>query len=321
MTDLPVQLGQVLQLLTASADTSGTPRKPVDQKSFSQIALMPAFKASDAIEALCAAPDGYSSFREVVFLGLCGWVSEPDDNSYALLLMRHAVFDYLSKLEQKPELRKLDPSLHDLAVRHVFAGQDFFTDILRPIGGYTGLSLSICREYLQDWHFSQRAGIEKLVLACHVLHYARENFTDAQKYYAVSQQRAVLALTALNEGRSVRSTLLDRWSRNAKSLALLYAASTIKLSGKNLLDEILSSSVRADTFLPKFGEWMGRARYFSDLVLRELEAESDVCNRLIAMKSIAPRKFTPARFTPAQESSIRGVFLKPSFTKKVAITR
>ncbi|WJH38903.1 hypothetical protein N7E02_18375 [Aliirhizobium terrae] len=279
--------------------------------SFSEIALGANFKPREAIKALSEPPDTYHSFREVLFLGLCGWVTSPSDSSYGLLLMRHGVMDHLSELQENKALSHLSDFDADFVARYVLAGPDFLSDIFLPLGGYRALSTSISRDYLQDWYFGQTDNIRRLASACGVLHFAQTNFPDRKKYHPISQQRVAVALTKLNNERSVRSTLLKRWGDNGDSLALLYAASTIRRGDSTLLDAVLSSEVRAKQFLPLLGQWFGRARYFCDVVLAKLETEHDhYQTNLTLLEPFEPQKFRAPKFSEQHESLVRSAFMR-----------
>ncbi len=309
--DWRAHLEQMESFLGGCSVKVGAPKKPLGQKSFSEIALGPLFDSKAAMNAITAPPDGYQSFREVMFMGICGWMTSPRDSTYALLLMRHGVLDHFADLEGRSELRGLSVIQADYAVRYLLAGDDFLTDIFYPLGGHGAFSTSISREHLQDWHWGQADSIRKLATACGVLHFAQTHFSDNRKYHSISQQRAVAALTKLNKGKSVRSTLLKRWSENKSSLALLYAASTIKYGDQTLLDAVLSSAVKARNFLPASHQWLSRARYFCDTVLATLETDDEQYSaNLTLLDSLEPMKFRPPKFSEEHESLIRSAFLR-----------
>ncbi len=317
LRDRESQLEEFARLIGDCGASPDTPKKPDGQKAFADIALGSRFKALDAIKEISEPPDGYRSFREVLFLGICGWVTSPTDDTYGSLLMQHGVFDYLSELEGDKALRHLSPLQKDFVVRYILAGEDFLTDIFYPLGGHKALATSISREYLQDWHYAQAGSIRQLAKACGVLHFAAMDCHDPAKYHAVSQRRAVIALTSMNKGKSVRSTLLDRWTQNDQSLALLYAASTIKSRGETLLDAILSSEIRAKEFLPKLGEWLSRARYFCDLVLSKLGSDDDQYEvNLKPLMPFAGKRFSPPVYSSEHESLIREAFLLKKINKE-----
>ena len=302
-----VSLRSVVKLL---AEQEKAPRKPPEQPRFAEIALGNSFKAQQAIALLSGTGVEYPGFGEVLFAGLCAWTVAPADEAIRLSLMTQAVLDHVAAMESEASAIASDDFEADVIARYLFVGGDFLRDVYFPLGGHAIFATAMSRPIIEDYLFGARRSIEMLAKALGLLHHAGDRFEDRSKYLAPSQNRIVTVLDALEgDARVSRSAFLERWSENKATLALLYAASTIKTRGKTLLDAILSGEVNARDHMLHLPEWLPRARYVCDYVIKPLAIKGLYEANSKPLKATEPKRFRPSAITPKEEAILIAAFL------------
>jgi hypothetical protein len=263
-------------------------RKPASQPSFQSIALGKAFRAEKAVPIILEQDPSYPGMAEVLFLGFCGWVVSPSDDSLGLALMSHGVLDHLAEAEKQARLLNDFQLQADIYARYVLVGPDFLSDIYYAFRGHEGFSYVPTRPELEAMFLREKRSLQTLVKASQLLHFSIDHLNDRSKYRRASLTTIIEVLSALRDDELVERTgFYEIWGSNRSTLALLYAASTISHRGLTLLDCILSAEVRAIEFLPTFNVWIRRARYFCDHVLKNLGIQT------LTKENIKPLKTTP----------------------------
>lgn len=286
-------------------------RKPPDQPSFASIALGRTFHAEKAVPIISAAYPEYPGIREVLFLGFCGWVVSPSEDTVRLALMTHGVLDHIIDAERQVGLIDKFDLRADIAARYILVGPDFLNDVYDPLGAHAGFSHGTLRPILEDWLTGERRSVSTLVKACQIFHYAVDNLNDRSRYRRISVSTIVETLAGYRDDSFVERTFFyEKWSKNKVTVALLYAASTVRKGELTLLNSILSGEVTAKEFLATFDIWVGRARYFCDHVLTELNIQSLTKENIKPLKTVEAVPFGSAISDQHEVNFLRKKFSK-----------
>lgn len=298
------KLGSILELHAQH-------RKPAAQPSFNSIALGRKFKADLAAPIIAEADPGYPGIAKVLFLGFCGWVVLPSDVVPQRAFMYHAALDHIGASELQAGLLSEFHLSADILARYVLVGPDFLDDIFYALKGHLGVSVAVERPTIESWLSGEHRSIFTLVKLCQILHFAANELTDDTKYRPPSLTLTIEIMSAMRDDDLVERTIFyQAWKQHKSTVALLYAASTIKGGKVSLLDSILSGEIRAEQFMDQFPLWIGRARYFCDHVLSRLAIRGLAAENLKPLKRFKTEPFAHYPF-PEKE----GEFLRRKYSR------
>lgn len=233
------------------------------------LALVGKYKAKEILQVLLDNHEYYPGYKEVLAASFGGWLIAPRERHVREVLMVHAALDYMHDAERK--LGEAELSLErDITARYILTSLDFLVEIYDCLGGYQAFAENPSFEKLWEEFERDEKIIGTAVLAMRFLHHAVDRFSARGRPLAPSLNKAVLALDELKatkppfpykEKYVSRSLLHQRWSQNKQTLALLYAASTIRINRKTLLQLILDGFFSYQDHQPYLDIWVRRARY------------------------------------------------------------
>lgn len=233
------------------------------------LALVGKYKAKEILQVLLDNNEYYPGYKEVLAASFGGWLLMPRERRVREVLMVHAALDHMDDAERK--LGEAELSLaRDITSRYILTSMDFLIEIYDCLGGYQAFAENPSLEELWDEFERDEKIIHTAVLAVTFLHHAIDRFSVRGRPFVPSLNKAVLVLDELKatkpsfpykEKYVSRSLLHQRWSQNKQTLALLYAASTIRINRKTLLQLILDGFFSYKNHQPYLDIWVCRARY------------------------------------------------------------
>ncbi|WP_172746629.1 hypothetical protein [Neorhizobium sp. T25_13] len=292
-----------------------------DQKTFRELALGNRFHASEILRIMLGEHPVYPGLREVLAAGFVGWVLFPDLKEVRYVLMIQEVLWHLDGAERRAGLvtEKLNIE-RDIVARYVLTSFDFLKEIYSEFGGYEAFTRINNIETMNSIISVEKKTVETIVRALLYLHHGADLYRDIEYDFAPSLNRAVTILSELKKVPEEfayrdhfvsRSLLHRRWSETKQTLALVYAASTIRVGRTTLLQIILNLQFSYGAHSKFLQVWVGRARYVSDHVFGKMGDEELQIKTEQLLADIQPQPFkTPA--LPALETKI----LTSQFRKK-----
>ncbi|PVE54020.1 hypothetical protein [Rhizobium rhizogenes] len=242
------------------------------------LALVGRYKAKEILQVLLDNNEYYPGYKEVLAASFGGWLIMPKERRVRETLMVHAALDHMDDSERK--LGEAELSLkRDITARYVLTSMDFLIEIYDCMGGYQAFAQNPTLEMLWIAFERDEKVINTAVLAITFLHHAVDRFTTRGRPFVPSLNKAVLVLDELKatkppfpykEKYVSRSLLHQHWSQNKEILALLYAASTIRINRKTLLQLILDGLFSYNKHQPYLSLWVCRARYVSSHIFSRM---------------------------------------------------
>jgi hypothetical protein len=308
--DVDDNLKELLLSLKPLLIGSGRYSKPAGQPTFRSIALGRTFRAEKAASIIVDADPNYPGIVEVLLLGFCGWTISPSQPDIAYMFLRIGALEHVDGAEEQADLFNNFTVLNDIIARYNLIGVDFLQDVYYPTMAEIGTDFTVSRSTLADILETVRKPLGTLVKACEILHYHASYMTDLSSFRRISLTLIIDVLSSFrDDGLVERTVFYEFWTSNKSSLALLYAASTIRLDdGENLLNNILTGEVKADEFASKFELWLARARHFTEDVLPVLRIPDLVKANSKALKCVPKAAFDPPELCEEDELFLRGKF-------------
>ncbi len=233
------------------------------------LALVGKYKAKEILQVLLDSKEYYPGYKEVLAASFGGWLIMPRERRVREVLMVHAALNHMHDTEWK--LGEAQLSLErDITARYILTSMDFLIEIYDSLGGYQAFAQNPSFEMMWIAFERDEKVINTAVLAMTFLHHAIDQFSVRGRPFVPSLNKAVLVLDELKatkppfpykEKYVSRSLLHQRWSQNKQTLALLYAASTIRINRKTLLQLILDGFFSYKNHQPYLDIWVCRARY------------------------------------------------------------
>ncbi|MCZ4074967.1 hypothetical protein [Agrobacterium sp. LMR679] len=302
------------------------PRKSPTQKTFKEIVLGREFRARDALNVILSSEPAYPGFREVLSSGFVGWALFPDAQPVRHALMTHAVLDHMDDHDLSVGLIDHPLDLHrDMVSRYVLTGVDFLSDIYDPLGGYQAFARIFSLDSLSMHANSEDKSIKTVVRALLYLHHGADRYQQPEFDFAPSLNRATKILADIKKSLGAeayrtqfvaRSLLHDRWSSSKQTLALLYAASTIRVKRKSLLTVMLEGAFSYKSHKQYLDEWVGRGRFVAEHIFQKMENNDLYQTTIRLLDGVEARPFKAAALSPLEETRLTSQFRK-RFRQKV----
>lgn len=251
------------------------------------LALVGKFRADRVLNILLGNEVYYPGYKEVIAAAFGGWLIAPQSVFLREALMKHAAADYMDNAVTLTGNDDLLTLQKDVAARYIFMGAEFLVEIFDCLGGYRSFADMPSLEDMWDGLDKVAKEIITATRAIAYLHHAVNRFGRPGFQFVPSLNKAVSVFDELKQEKRgypfkekfvSRSLLHQRWSQNKQTLALLYAASSIKINRKTLLGLLLDGLFSYKDHSRYIQLWIGRARYVSDHIfskMRDIELERD----------------------------------------------
>lgn len=237
------------------------------------------FRADVVLEILLSEEKYYPGYKEVLAAAFGGWLIVPRYAKLREALMMHAAVDFMEKAVASSGNDELLTIKKDVLDRYLFIGPEFLVEIFDCLGGYRAFAdMPSFDELWGDIEY-----VEKTIItaerAIAYLHHAVDRFARPGFQFVPSLNKAVSVFDELKkkergypfkEKYVSRSLLHQRWSQNKQTLALLYAASSIQINRKTLLQLLLDGFFSYEDHGRYLHKWIGRARYVSDHIFSKM---------------------------------------------------
>ncbi|MFS8143711.1 hypothetical protein [Rhizobium sp. BR 249] len=230
------------------------PRKIATEKTFRELALGKTFQARDALAVISNGEPAYPGLKAVLSCGFVGWALFPTDSGMRITLMTQAVLRHMDEAERSVGLADEPITVaRDIVARYVLTGIDFLTEIYDEIGGYEAFTRIASLDIMAALFEPYSKAIDTANRALTYLHHGADRFKDPEFDFAPSLNRAITIFNHLKKAWGPieygkiyvsRSLLHRRWSQTKVTLALVYAASTIRVNRKTLLQIMLQGDYR-----------------------------------------------------------------------------
>jgi hypothetical protein len=240
------------------------------------------YKAEKILQIISDDRGYYDGYKDVLAASFAGWLILPRDSQIREVLMVQAALAHMDRAELAVGNDGLTVE-KDIAARYLFTGLDFLIEIFDCLGGYQAFRTGAAFDYLYIAYAPAEKPINTAVRALAYLHHAVDRFGRSRSDFVPSLNKAVLMFDALKEPKRgfdfkekfvSRSLLHKRWSENKQTLAMLYAASTIKVKRQTLLYILLDGSFSYHEHGGYFDLWLGRARYVASHIFSRMVDET-----------------------------------------------
>lgn len=281
-------------------------------------ALVGRYRADAVLKILLSDKTYYPGYKEVMAASFAGWLIAPHYPKLRQDLMIRAALDHMDRAEVSAGINADSPFTmeKDIAARYLFTGIDFLIEIYDCLGGYNAFSEAPSLDELWEGLDGIEKTINTAARAIAFLHHAVDRFGRPGFQFAPSLNKAVTVLDTLKATKNFpykekyvsRSLLHERWSQNKQTLALVYAASTIRVGRKTLLDKLLSGLFSYEEHQRHLGLWVGRARYVATHIfarMADLDLERETSSLLGEGDGLP---FSPPRIVGAELVSFEEAF-------------
>ncbi|NSX84385.1 hypothetical protein G6L86_02180 [Agrobacterium tumefaciens] len=280
------------------------------------LALVGKYKAKEILQVLLDNHEYYPGYKEVLAASFGGWLITPRERRVREVLMVHAALEHMHDAEWK--LGEAELSLErDITARYILTSMDFLVEVYDCLGGFQAFADNPSFEKIWEEFDRDEEIIGTAVLAMTFLHHAVDRFTARGRPFVPSLNKAVLALDELKatkppfpykEKYVSRSLLHQRWSQNKQTLALLYAASTIHINRKTLLQLILDGFFSYKNHQPYLDIWVRRARYVTTHIFARM-GDPELERKTIGLVGEGPASvFSPAKLNNIESASFEKAF-------------
>ncbi|AUC08845.1 hypothetical protein BLX90_00625 [Rhizobium sp. Y9] len=281
------------------------------------LALVGKYKAIEILEVLLDNQEYYPGYKEVLAASFGGWLIAPRERRVREVLMVHAALDHMHDAEWKLGEAELNLE-RDITARYILTSMDFLVEIYDCLGGYQAFAENPSFEKIWEAFERDEKIIGTAVLAMRFLHHAIDRSSARGRPFLPSLSKAVLMLDVLKEKNPSaykekyvsRSLLHQQWSQNKQTLAMLYAASTIRISRKTLLQLILDGFFSYQDHQPYFDIWMRRTRYVAAHIFGRM-TDTDLERKTMRLVGEGPATaFAPAKLNDIETVSFNEIFQK-----------
>lgn len=275
------------------------------------------YNAKRILEILLDDHEYYDGYKDVLSASFGGWVLAPDRSDLRENLIVQAALFHMIEAEEEADIGTSPTLEEDIAARYIFLGQEFVVEVLNPLGG--AARLIEAKTDVTLWR--ELAGldrqIESVVRAVAYLHHAVDRLGKPGFVFEPSLNKAFWVFEELRkpslhypfkETYVSRSLLQSRWTSNRETLALLYAASTIRVEKETLLDIILKGFLLDSHHKRFFSHWVGRARYVVDHIFSRMRNKSIAVATTKILGEGESIRFRPAPLDPVEKEIIKSIF-------------
>lgn len=244
------------------------------------LALVGRYNAKFVLELLLNDKQYYPGYKDILAASFCGWLIAPRTPRVRETLMIQAALSHMNSAEVNAGFLDTDFTIEaDIAARYLFTGTDFLVEIYDCLGGYKAFLDAPTYEDIWDAFKTVEKVINTTSRAIAYLHHATDRFCGSGRTFTPSLNKAVHVLDVLKENDEAaykekyvsRSLLHERWSQNKQTLALIYAASTIRVHRNTLLKLILSGFFEFSIHGKFLKLWVGRARYTATHIFGKMD--------------------------------------------------
>ncbi|TBF80832.1 hypothetical protein [Rhizobium leguminosarum] len=237
------------------------------------------YKPDVVLKLLLDDHEYYPGYKAILAAGFGGWLIAPHSKEIREALVAQAAVMHMDKAEILAGFDTPFTVEKDIAARYLFTGTEFLVEVYDCLGGYRAFGEAPSFDELWDAFDSVEKTINTAARAIAYLHHAADRFGKPGIPFVPSLNKAVLVLDQLKDKNPSypykekfvsRSLLHERWSQNKQTLALLYAASSIRINRKTLLQIILEGLLSYDDHKDYLQMWVSRARYVSSHIFERM---------------------------------------------------
>ncbi|MCZ7856385.1 hypothetical protein O9X81_07140 [Agrobacterium salinitolerans] len=310
------EMRDVITALDALKRRWAPQHQAIDHVRPTVLALVGKYKAKEILQVLLNNREYYRGYKEVLAASFGGWLIMPRERRVREVLMMHAALDHMHEAELNLGEGELNLE-RDITARYLLTSMDFLVEIYDCLGGYQAFAENPSFEALWITFERDEKVINTAILALRFLHHAVDRFSARGRPFVPSLNKAVLALDELKatkppfpykEKYVSRSLLHQRWSQNKQTLALLYAASTIRINRKTLLQLILGGFFSYHDHQPYLDVWVRRTRYIAAHIFARM-GDPDLERKTIGLVGEGPASvFSPPKLNGVETAAFDKAF-------------
>lgn len=324
------EMHDVVTAIEALRRKFSTFSSPADRAWPVALSLAGRYRANQVIKILLDSEVYYPGYKEVIAAAFGGWLLAPRASVLRRGLMIQAAIDFMDRAEASTGWDTALTLQKDIASRYIITGTDFLIEVYDCLGGYQAFSEAPSFDELWDGIDVVERPINTAARALAYLHHAINHCDRAGQQFCPSLNKAIAVLDELKNPKRrypykekyvSRSLLHQRWSQNKSTLALLYAASTIRVNRKTLLRLILDGFFSYRDHADYLHLWIGRARYVATHIfarMEDYELQRETNQLLGAGETIV---FQPPKLDEAEVESINLNFRININHKKPSVAR
>lgn len=226
------------------------------------------FRPRYNIKLLLGPDEGlFSHQKEIVFMATAAWLLTGRHRTLTRNAICLAIISAIASAER--EARSRTPSLSAAYMATpILLERDFFANAYWPIGGMATLARSSSRKQHSKVLESRQLQLGFSLELIRVLHLAYELDSGDRRYELGVKKAAKIVATWHKADRRIgQAQILRHWRLFNKRIALLYAASSIRLdNGRTLLQEFAQGEPSFELCCLHLNEWIGRAAFVSTIL-------------------------------------------------------
>lgn len=236
------------------------------------------FDVAHVLRLLLSLERGFLGQKQILFAALGAWIVAPQDNKLRQTAIIRAVRQKLVRIETIG-VAKAGTGSVIAAVRERLTKSDialFHDEVYFPIGGLKTLTGAHSRADFLAFFRNSTQKVETALEIAEVYHFHSLNLSARDRYRPASLNAAAPLVIELNakikrEGGSAIDNIKKQWRTNRSSIALAYAAASMRFSTASSYSDLLHVIQSGDKalkspsdVLPKL---IGRARFIEETVL------------------------------------------------------
>jgi hypothetical protein len=310
---------------------------PTERITFFQL-LTGKFPAREVLQKLASNDAGYPGQKDVMAAAFSAWLLFPKKKEIRHNWMLHAMLLYMDQAEKKAGLYEEDWVIErDIAARYLFIGGDFLKDIFDSAGGYQAFMDLNSNETIDAVLDHNMRTIRTAARSMLYLHHGAQLFREDGVYHRPSVNLASKMFKAIRDVQAddreklvpksgqesssktelapytyvARSSLHKIWKDDNGTMALIYAASCLRVTkAKSLLDVLLSAEFSHSDHGRLIRQWLGMARYAAETIFPTMGDAKLVKRASRFLDMVDPVLFHAPKLTSQEDGLFRRNFRK-----------
>ncbi|MCO5153918.1 MULTISPECIES: hypothetical protein [unclassified Shinella] len=296
------------------------------------------FPAREVLQKLANNDAGYPGQKDVMAAAFSAWLLFPKKKEIRHNWMLHAMLLYMDQAEKKAGLYEEDWVIErDIAARYLFIGGDFLKDIFDSAGGYQAFMDLNSNETIDAILDHNMRTIRTAARSMLYLHHGAQLFQDEGVYHRPSvnlsskifkeirkveaeNRENIVSRSEKNSPSKIemapytyvaRSSLHKIWKEDNGTMALIYAASCLRITrSRYLLDVLLNAEFSHSDHGRLIPQWLGMARYAGELIFPKMD-DARLLRRASRFLDIAdPVPFHAPKLTSQEDALFKRIFRK-----------
>jgi hypothetical protein len=288
---------------SAESEVLPSTTRPVEPGEFQKYFLQ-RFSPIHALRILADERPTFPGYRGAALNALACWMLAPRDGKLREAAISNSAARYLGQIE-RPLVENTGGS-KELAQLHAFhmLATDFLREVYFPIGGVVGILAASDRTSIRKALNEARKSLDCAIEMVRVLHWLQEQGPQVDLYPA-SIKKTTEAIDGLGLVRA--RAAYDHWREHKDNVSLTYAAESIEVGHRSLLDCLQSGAL--DKATPtRIRIMIGRAHFVNQAILSTVKADDVLEGNEACLPKMPAIAFNVDPFEGKEITTIRNEF-------------